>query len=81
MADTTPHRYGLSRRAAAQRIREKHGLPCTEATLANMAGRGNGPVYRLIAARAYYLPDDIDSWAEARIGPLIRRAADARSAA
>ena len=71
----------LTRREAARRIREVHGLPCTVETLATKAWDGSGPPYRLAAGKTYYHPDDVDGWAQSRISPLVRRAADARRAA
>ena len=73
-------RIALTRKGASQRLRADHGLAYTAATLANMATDGEGPVYRLVAGRAVYLPDDVDSWAATRIGKPVRRAADARRA-
>ena len=69
---------GGPRKYAARRIRDVHRQPCTEGTLANLASDGDGPVYRLIAGRAYYLDDDIDDWALSRVSAPIRKAADAR---
>ena len=69
---------GLTRKDVAQRLQADHGLSYTVATLANLATDGEGPVYRLVAGRAIYLPDDVDRWAATRIGKPVRRAADAR---
>jgi TorA maturation chaperone TorD len=81
MAVETPIlKRGRSRKEAAQRIRE-HGLPCSDAYLAQMATDGTGPLYRRVCGRAIYLDADIDAWAQSRIGPLIRRASDAAEAA
>ena len=68
----------LTRRQAAERIRDLHGLPCTEGQLANHASDGTGPTYRLFGPRAFYLDTDVDAWARSRISPPIRKAADAR---
>jgi hypothetical protein len=70
----------LTRREAARRIRELHGLPCTAETLATKAWNGSGPPYRLVAGKTYYNPADVDRWAQSRIGPPVRKAADARRA-
>ena len=72
-------KHGLSRRQAAQRIREHHGLHCSDAHLANMAVDGTGPLYRKVAGRTVYFEQDIDAWAVSRIGEPIRKASDARS--
>jgi hypothetical protein len=71
---------GLSRKAASQHLRNELGLSYTEATLANMATEGLGPVYRLVGGRAVYMPDDLNRWAATRIGKPVRKAADARRA-
>ena len=76
--ETIKIRHGHSRKSAAQRIRDVHGLPCTDATLANLASEGAGPVYKLVAGRAYYRDEDIDVWARSRISAPIRKASDAR---
>jgi hypothetical protein len=70
----------LTRREAAKRIREVHRLPCTAETLATKAWDGSGPPYRLVAGMTYCNPEDVDQWAQSRIGPAVRRAADARRA-
>ena len=67
----------LSRTDAARRVREVHGQPCTPETLATMAWAGSGPAYRKVAGRTFYDPSDVDRWAEERISPPIRRAAEA----
>ncbi len=71
-------RHVLTRSEAAQRIREKHRLACTPGTLATKAWDGSGPPYRMAAGKAFYDPDDVDRWAEARFSAPIRKAADAR---
>jgi hypothetical protein len=71
----------LTRRAAAERVREKFGIPCAESTLAKRASEGTGPTYRIVAGRALYAEADVDAWAPSLIGPPIRRAADATAPA
>jgi hypothetical protein len=67
-----------SRKATAAYVRDKFGIPCTEGSLANMASSGIGPTYRLYSSRAYYLDQDVDIWAQARISAPVRKASDAR---
>ena len=70
----------LTRPDAARRIREVHGLPCTSETLATKAWDGSGPPYRVAMGKTFYDPDDVDRWAQSRISPPVRKAADARRA-
>jgi hypothetical protein len=69
---------GLSRKGVSKRLSDVHGLHYSDATLANMASTGAGPLYRIVAGRAVYMPDDVDRWAATRIGEPVCKAADAR---
>lgn len=64
---TTPSRY-LRRSAAAQYVREAWGLPCSTKWLAKLAVIGGGPIYRKAGRFPLYTPDDLDNWAESRLG-------------
>jgi hypothetical protein len=68
----------LSRKGVSKRLSDVHGLHYSDATLANMASTGDGPLYRIVAGRAVYMPDDVDRWAVTRIGEPVRKAAHAR---
>ena len=48
----------LSRRAAAEYIRVRWGIRCSEKTLAKLACIGGGPVYRLCGRTPLYAPPD-----------------------
>ena len=76
--DSVDPKRGLTRREAVSWLWEKFGLHYTEGTLAQMASKGTGPVYRLIAGRVAYFDEDLDAWARSRIGPPARSASDAR---
>jgi hypothetical protein len=62
----------LRRRAAAEYIRVRWGIPCSEKTLAKLACIGGGPVYRLCGRTPLYAPPDLDSFAESKIGKPVR---------
>lgn len=66
----------MRRDAASTYLAEHWGLSYTAPTLANMARRGTGPVYRLRGRYAYYAQSSLDDWARPRIGGLKRRASD-----
>lgn len=46
------------------------GFPTKAKTLATMATRGRGPLYRLYSARALYRWGDALEWARSRLGPV-----------
>lgn len=58
----------LRRDDAARYIREEWGQPCSTRWLAKLAVTGGGPVYRKAGRFPLYTTDDLDAWAEARIG-------------
>lgn len=69
----------IDRATAAERIRS-HGIPCQPSSLAKAATYGYGPPYVLAGGRAYYLPEDCDTYAASLVSRSIRRAADAQKA-
>ena len=62
-----PNTTYLRRRAAAEYLREKRGIPTSEKTLAKLACIGGGPLYRLFGRIPLYLIADLDAYAEAKI--------------
>ena len=66
------HTPYLRRKAAAEYIRVRWGIPCSEKTLAKLACIGGGPVYRLCGRTPLYAPADLDSFAESKIGKPVR---------
>jgi hypothetical protein len=62
----------LRRRAAAEYLREKRGIPCSEKTLAKLACIGGGPLYRRFGRIPLYLIADLDTYAEAKLSKPIR---------
>ena len=53
----------LRRRAAAEYLRSRWGIPCSEKTMAKLACVGGGPVYRLCGKIPLYTPADLDAFA------------------
>jgi hypothetical protein len=68
------------RPGASAYLAERWGLQYSPTTLANMARKGTGPVYRLRGKFAVYVEADLDSWAQLRISGLKRRASDVTEA-
>lgn len=62
----------LRRADAARYVEEKWGTPCSPKWLAKLAVVGGGPIYRKAGRFPLYAPNDLDSWAEARIGEARR---------
>jgi hypothetical protein len=58
----------LHRLHAARHVRETWGLPCSPKWLAKLAVIGGGPIYRKAGRTPLYTPDDLDVWANDRIG-------------
>jgi hypothetical protein len=59
-------RHFLRRSDAATYIT---GFPCSRQWLAKLAVIGGGPVFRKAGRYPVYEPNELDRWAEARIGP------------
>jgi hypothetical protein len=67
---------GLRRKAAAQYLKNVHGIPVSYSGLAKAAVRGDGPPYRLWGKIPIYDPPGLDAFAESRIGPEVRCTAE-----
>ena len=87
MSDTGTLARLLSRKDAAAYISATFGIPCSPKTLAKFAslgvadGLGNvGPAFRKAGHFAVYSTSDLDEWANARLGPLVRSTSEARAA-
>ena len=74
MSDTT---YLL--RPEAAEFLTARGFPTAKNTLQKMATTGGGPIYRIFGNRALYTPDDLLTWAEAKLSPP-RRSTSAEAA-
>lgn len=66
----------LRRAEAATYVTERYGFPCSRQWLAKLAVVGGGPVFRKAGRYPIYQPDDLDLWAQARIGPALRSTSD-----
>jgi hypothetical protein len=62
----------LRRAEASRYLQVVHGLPVAVATLAKMAVNGGGPRYHKTGRIPLYPRDELDKWAEARLGGLRR---------
>ena len=62
-------RQFLRRSEAAAYVTQRYGFPCSPQWLAQLAVIGGGPVFRKAGRYPIYAPDELDRWAEARIGP------------
>ena len=60
-------RLNMRRVEAARYIREIHGIPCSQATLAKYAWNGVGPTFRKAGKFPIYSRDDLDAWARSRL--------------
>jgi hypothetical protein len=61
----------MRRAEAARYIRENHGIPCSQATLAKYACIGGGPPFRKAGKFPIYSRTDLDAWANRRLGKLV----------
>ena len=66
----------MRRRDASAYLTEKYGQRCTYSTLAKLAVVGGGPLYRKAGPTPLYTAEDLDSWAESRIGKPQRSTSD-----
>jgi hypothetical protein len=76
---TTPTertRQFLRRVEAAAYVTDRYGFPCSRQWLAKLAVVGGGPVFRKAGRYPIYRLDDLDRWAQARIGPVQRSNSD-----
>lgn len=72
----------LRRTEAADYIQETFGIPCSPKTLAKLAVIGmEGPAFRRAGRWPLYSKSDLDEWASAKIGPLVRSTSQMREAA
>jgi hypothetical protein len=63
----------LRRTEAANYVTETYGLPCSPKTLAKLACvSSDGPPFRLAGRIPLYPKPGLDTWAQSKIGPLVR---------
>jgi hypothetical protein len=65
----------LRRKAAGEYLKSRYGFG-SERTLAKLACVGGGPIFHKAANAAIYKPEDLDSWALAKIGAPQRSTSD-----
>jgi len=81
--DTRKNEYAkperlLRRSEAARYVVENYGIPCATKTLAKLACvSSKGPPFRLAGRFPLYPTSGLDSWAQAKIGPLVRSTSEA----
>jgi hypothetical protein len=69
------------RDAATKYLREEHGLPVSDSTLANRAAVGLDPKFTMFSRRALYSREILDAFASAQSGRDPRTAEEIRAAA
>lgn len=69
----------LRRREAAEYLLEVWGVQIAPNTLAKKAVDGTGPAYRRWGKWPYYAIDDLDQYAEERLGARRRSTSEARA--
>jgi hypothetical protein len=67
----------MRRREASHYLQAQHGIRLAHATLAKLAVVGGGPPFRLDGRFPVYDREALDSFADARLGPLRRSTSDA----
>jgi hypothetical protein len=65
----------MTRAEAAQYITDRW-FPCSPKTLAKLAVVGGGPAFRKVGRVPLYSETSSDTWAEGKIGPLVRSTAE-----
>jgi hypothetical protein len=66
----------LPRTEAAEYVQRTWGFSCSPKWLAKLAVVGGGPKFRKAGRVPLYSPEDLDAWAEARIGPPVASTAE-----
>jgi hypothetical protein len=69
----------LRRSEAARYVVETYNVPCSPKTLAKLACvSSEGPPFRLAGRFPLYPTSGLDTWAQSKIGPLIRSTSEVR---
>jgi hypothetical protein len=69
----------LRRSEAARYVTDNYGIPCSPKTLAKLACvSSDGPPFRLAGRFPLYPTSGLDSWAQRKIGPLVRSTSELR---
>lgn len=67
----------LSRKVASEYLFSTWGIKRSPNYLAKLAVIGGGPPFRKAGRDPLYAPSDLDAWALAKLGPLVRSTAEA----
>jgi hypothetical protein len=78
MSDATAHPPPVRRYEASGYLKRRHGIECAPATLAKLACIGGGPAFYRAGRRPLYPLDELDKWAIARLGNLVRHTSQGR---
>ena len=72
----------LRRTEAAKYVTDTYGFPCSPKTLAKLACvSSDGPPFRMAGRTPLYPIQNLDTWAQSKIGPLIRSTSEVRRVA
>jgi hypothetical protein len=71
----------LSRKAASEYLLSQWGLKRSPNYLMKLASIGGGPSFHKAGREPLYPIPELDAWALAKLGPLVRSTAEARTAA
>ena len=72
----------LRRTDAATYVTDTYGIPCSPKTLAKLACvSSDGPPFRLAGRFPLYPTSGLDTWAQNKIGPLVRSTSEVRRVA
>jgi hypothetical protein len=71
----------LRRDEASEFLKLKYGLRYAVATLAKLAVRGDGPPFHRAVRTPLYPAGELDRWATARLGKLVRSTSEAATSA
>lgn len=72
----------LRRTEAAAYVTTTYGIPCSPKTLAKLACvSSEGPPFRRAGRIPLYPKSGLDSWAQSKIGPLVRSTSEVQTAA
>ena len=67
---------------AAEYVTETYGFPCSPKTLAKLACvSSEGPAFRMVGRTPLYPIPSLDTWAQSKIGPLVRSTSEVRRVA
>ena len=72
----------LRRTEAAKYVTDTYGIPCSPKTLAKLACvSSDGPPFRMAGRTPLYPIQNLDTWAQSKIGPLVRSTSEVRRVA